>query len=278
VQNTGIEITLNVTPIRTRDFSWSFFVNYAKNNNKVISIAPGSPELELNNDGFMNRNKIVEGKPFGEMYSRGFMRDSVTGQILIRDDGVPMVTGAQSVYIGNSRPDWIGGWGNKFTYKDFTLSFLISARMGGRISSFTNANIDGDGFSARTLAGREGGLIVDGIKADGSKNSTAITAEKYWTAIGGRNTPAGEAFTYDASNIRLRELVLTYSLPQSSLSKTPIKSASISFTGRNLFFFKNAAGGFDPELVLSTDSGLIGTESFCLPFTRSFGLNLNVTF
>ncbi len=276
VQNTGIEITLNVTPIKTSDFTWSFYVNYAKNKNKVISISPNSPEFELNTDGFMTRTKVVEGKPFGEMYSRGFIRDGA-GKIMVRDDGVPMVTAGQTVYIGNSRPDWIGGLGNRFTYKDFSLSFLISARMGGKICSFTNANIYGDGMAVETIAGRDG-FVVDGVKADGSKNATTITAETYWSAIGGRNTPAGEAFTYDASNIRLRELVLSYTLPQGTFKKTPIKGASVSFTGRNLFFLKNSAGGFDPELVVSTDSGLIGTESFCLPFTRSFGLNLNLNF
>jgi len=149
--------------------------------------------------------------------------------------------------------------------------------MGGKISSFTDANIDGDGMSARTLAGR-GGFIVDGVKADGSKNTTSVTAQAYWSAVGGRNTPAGEAFTYDASNIRLRELVFSYSIPQSSIAKTPIKGATISFTGRNLFFFRNSAKGFDPELVVSTDKGLIGIESFCLPFTSSYGLNLNLNF
>ncbi|MES1216096.1 MAG: SusC/RagA family TonB-linked outer membrane protein [Bacteroidota bacterium] len=278
VQNSGIEITLNVTPIKTNDFTWSFYVNYAKNKNKVISITPGSPELELNNDGFMNRNKIVEGKPFGEMYSRGFLRDSATGQKIIGDNGIPLITAAQSVYLGNSRPNWIGGFGNRFTYKDFSLSFLISARMGGKISSFTDANIYGDGFAAGTVANREGGMIVDGIKADGSKNTTAITAQQYWSQVGGRNTPAGEVFTYDASNIRLRELVLSYTIPQGKISRTPIKGATISFTGRNLFFIKNSTNGFDPELVVSTDTGLIGTESFCLPFTRTFGLNLNLNF
>lgn len=277
VENKGIEITLNVIPIRNKDFTWTFYVNYAKNKNKVVSIYPGSPEFELNTDGFMTRTKVVEGKPFGEMYSRGYVRDSATGQIIVGADGVPLITGGQTVYIGNSRPDWIGGFGNRFTYKNFELSFLISARMGGKICSFTNANIYGDGMAAGTLAGRDG-FIFDGITASGAKNTTTITAEKYWSYVGGRNTPAGEIFTYSSSNIRLRELVLSYNIPQSKLAKTPIKGASISFTGRNLFFFKNDAEGFDPELVLSTDKGLIGTESFCLPFTRSYGLNLNLNF
>ena len=277
IQNSGIEITLNVTPIKNRDFTWMFYVNYAKNKNKVLSIYPGSPEFELASDGFMTRTKVVEGKPFGGMYSRGYVRDSATGQIMVRDDGVPMITAGQTVYIGNSRPDWIGGFGNRFTYKNFELSFLVSARMGGRITSFTNANIYGDGMAAGTLAGR-GGFVFDGIKADKTKNTTSITAQKYWSAVGGRNTPAGEVFTYSSSNIRLRELVVSYNIPQGTLTKTPIKGATISFTGRNLFFFKNSAEGFDPELVLSTSSGLIGNESFSLPFTRSFGLNLNLNF
>jgi TonB-linked SusC/RagA family outer membrane protein len=277
IENKGIEITLNVIPVKTRDFTWSFYVNYAKNKNKVVEIYPGSPEFELNTDGFMTRTKVVEGQPYGGMYSRGYVRDSATGQIIVGADGVPLITGGQTVYIGNSRPDWIGGFGNRFRYKNFELSFLVSARMGGKICSFTNANIYGDGMAAGTLAGRDG-FIFDGITAGGAKNTTTITSEKYWSYVGGRNTPAGEIFTYSASNIRLREVVLSYNIPQNTFAKTPIKGATISFTGRNLFFFKNDAEGFDPELVLSTDKGLIGTESFCLPFTRTYGLNLNLNF
>jgi len=275
IQNKGIEITVNVTPIRTDNFSWVASINYAKNNNKVLSIAPKSPELVLFAN-FINQYKIVEGRPYGEMYSRGLVRDSATGLPVVLDDGRPAVTAAQLVYVGNSRPEWIGGINNRFTYKDFSLSFLISARMGGRITSFTDANLEGDGLSTRTLPGRDG-FVIDGVKEDGTKNTTPTTAEQYWNLVGGRNTPAGELFTYDASNIRLRELVLTYNISQARLARTPIKSASISLTGRNLFFLKNDVG-FDPELVVSTDKTLIGTESFCLPFTRTFGINLNLNF
>ncbi|MEP7257124.1 MAG: SusC/RagA family TonB-linked outer membrane protein [Flavitalea sp.] len=276
VQNKGLEVTLNITPIKTPNFSWVINVNYAKNVNKVLSIAPNSPELVLRGD-FINLTKIEEGRPYGEMYSRGLLKDSATGKQIVQDDGKPAVTGDKSVYLGNSRPKWIGGIGNRFTYKSFSLSFLISARMGGRITSFTDANLEGDGLSARTLAGREG-FVVDGIKEDKSVNTTSITAEQYWNHLGGRNTPIGELFTYDASNIRLRELVLSYNIPASKLGKTPIKGASISVTGRNLFFFRNDAKGFDPELVVSTDKGAIGTESFCLPYTRTLGINLNLNF
>ena len=97
-------------------------------------------------------------------------------------------------------------------------------------------------------------------------------------SVGGRNAPVGELFTYSASNIRLRELVFSYTIPQKKMEKTPFKGATLSLTGRNLFFLMNNAKVFDPELVLSTQSGFIGTESFCSPFTRSFGLNLNLNF
>ncbi len=275
IQNSGIEVTLNFTPIKSPDFSWVASINYAKNTNKVISIAPNSPEFVIRQD-FINLTKIVEGRPYGEMYSRGLMKDSL-GRQIVTADGRPAVTGGQTVYVGNSRPKWTGGFNNRFTYKDFSFSFLITARMGARITSFTDANLEGDGLSARTLDGRDG-FVVDGVMANGSKNTTSITAEQYWNLLGGRNTPAGELFTYDASNIRLREVVLTYTIPQTKLQKTGIKGASVSLTGRNLFFIKNDAKGFDPELVVSTDKGSIGTESFCLPFTRSYGINLNLTF
>jgi len=278
VQNKGIEITLNVTPIKSQDFTWSFYINYAKNENEVLELYPGSPEFELATDGFMTRTRVVEGRPFGEMYSRGFVRDSATGQIIVDTaTGIPQITAGQTVYIGNSRPDWIGGFGNRFTYKNFELSFLISARMGGHITSFTNANLYSDGMVEQTFAGRDG-FVFDGVAPGGAKNTKATTAEAYWSKVGGRNTPVGEIFTYSSSNIRLRELVLSYIIPKSTWGRAPIKSATISFTGRNLFFFKNDAEGFDPELVYSTDRGQVGNESFCLPYTRTFGLNLNLTF
>lgn len=275
VQNSGIEITLNLIPIRTRDFTWSAFVNYAKNKNKVVEIAPNSPEFTLRGD-FINLTKIVEGKPYGEMYSRGYQRDA-SGNILVTEDGIPLITSAQGTYLGNTRPDWNGGLGNRFSYKNFAFSFLFTARMGGVITSFTDAVISGDGMTTKTLKGRDG-FIFDGVNADGSKNTKTITAEQYWNAVGGRNTPAGEVFTYSASNIRLREVVLSYTIPQKTIERTKIKAATVSLTGRNLFFLKNDAKGFDPELVVSTDKGSIGTESFCLPYSRTIGINLSLNF
>lgn len=277
VQNNGIELTLTGSPVKTANLKWDITVNYAKNQNKVVEISPTLNEfvLTVGND-FMNTVKVIKGKPFGELYSRGYSRNA-TGQILVDATGLPIISSAQTVYVGNTRPKWTGSIINKFSYKDFFLSFVINGRMGGVVSSFTNANIYGDGVAAQTAEKRVG-FVFNGVKADGSENKTSITAEQFWRKVGGRNTPAGEVFTYDASNIRLRELVIGYSLPQTFIRKLPFQSASVSLTGRNLFFLLNRAQGFDPELVVGSSDRAVGIEAFSPPTTRSMGINLNLNF
>jgi TonB-linked SusC/RagA family outer membrane protein len=277
IQNSGVEITLNGTTIKSKSFKWEATLNYARNNSKVLEITPTQNELLLTTgNDFMNTVKIVKGKPFGELYSRGYVRNA-NGQIVVDATGTPLITAAQSVYVGNTRPDWTGSMINKFTYKDFFMSFVISARMGGVVSSFTNANIYADGVAEKTAQNRDG-FIFDGVFADGTTNNQSITAEKYWKKVGGRNSPAGEVFTYDASNIRLRELVLGYNLGSSFTNGKPFRSANISLTGRNLFFLLNRADGFDPEQVIGSGNAVVGIEAFAPPTTRTIGVSLNLTF
>lgn len=277
VKNSGIELTLTGTPVKTNKVKWDVTVNYAKNTNEVVEITPSLNEfvLTVGND-FMNTVKVVKGRPFGELYSRGYTRNT-SGQIIVGANGLPLITSAQSVYVGNTRPDWTGSVINKISVKEFFLSFVVSARMGGVVSSFTNANIYGDGVAAKTLEGRTG-FVFDGVLANGNKNTASITSEQYWRLVGGRNTPAGEVFTYDASNIRLRELVLGYNLPKNLIKGLPFQAASVSLTGRNLFFLMNKAEGFDPELVVGTADRAVGIEAFSPPSTRSIGINLNLGF
>jgi hypothetical protein len=198
-------------------------------------------------------------------------------KFIVDATGLPRVTSGTTVYLGNTRPDWTGGLGNRISYKNFSLYALISARMGGVVSSFTNAVIYADGVVEETLAGRDS-YLFEGVKADGTPNDIKTTAEKYWLRVGGRNAPAGEVFTYSASNIRLRELSLSYAIPQGLLQKSPFKAASLSMVGRNLFFILNNAKGFDPELVSGSANTTVGLESFSLPATRTIGLNLNLSF
>lgn len=275
VRNSGVELTLNGAIVRNSDLRWDVDLNFARNTNLLVELTPDLKRLVLAGD-FVNDVVVEEGKPLGQLYSRGYERNA-NGQILVDATGLPRITAGKTVFMGNSRPDWTGGINNRISWKSFTLSFLISARMGGYVSSFTNAVIYADGVTKKTLEGRDS-YVVNGVQADGSKNTVATNAEKFWVRVGGRNTPAGEVFTYDASNIRLRELVLSYNLPNNLIKGLPFQSGSVSLVGRNLFFLLNRAEGFDPELTAGAQNTTVGLESFALPTTRTIGVNLNLSF
>ena len=187
IQNKGVDLVANITPVKNNAFSWVIGINYSKNDNKVVTIYPKSPEATIRSD-FMAFTKIVEGKPYGEIYGRGIVRNE-DGATVVGADGRPIITSARTVYLGNSRPKWLGGINNTFTMGDFSLSFLISARMGGTMVSFTDANMEGDGLSERTLAGRDG-FVVDGVREDGSKryhldNSRKVLGHFGWQKYAG---------------------------------------------------------------------------------------------
>lgn len=275
VRNSGIELTMNGAPIRKDNFRWDIDLNFARNKNKLVELTPDLKVLNLAGD-FMNFSRALEGEPLGQVFSRGYQRDA-QGRVLVDPNGLPLITPGTTVYVGNTRPDWIGGISNRLNYKKLSLSFLISARVGGVVSSFTNAVIYSDGLVEQTLAGRDS-YIFPGVTATGSVNTVATTSEKYWKKVGGRNTPVGEVWTYDATNVRMRELSLSYALPVNLIGKSPFQTASISLVGRNLFFLVNRAEGFDPELTAGAQNTTVGLESFSMPSTRQVGLNLNLSF
>ena len=175
--------------------------------------------------------------------------------------------------MGNYNPDFMVGLTNSFSYSKLGITFQIDYRNGGSILGGTQALLDADGHSTRSLEGRESGIVLDAYLADGSKNTKSITSQAYFSAIGDRK-PTGEEYNYSATNLRLREVTLDYTLPASLLGKSNyIKNAKISLIGRNLFFFQRSAP-FDPDIA----RGRGGTEYTALPFTRSFGLNLRASF
>ena len=283
VQNTGVEIMLTGTPIRNTDFTWDITFNYAKNNSEVLALAGGLETLSYGGD-FLRRFELNVGEEWGNVYSRGFVRDA-QGRAVVAADGTPEVTSGFSVLVANYNPDWTGGISNTFRYKNFNLSFLIDIRQGGEVVSFTNTILSSDGALEKTLAGRDGSLLFgttvfaneDVVKADGTPNDITTNAEAFWNKIGGRNAPVGEAFVEDASNVRMREMVLGYRFSPKSLEKTPFERVKLSLVGRNLFFISNSAS-IDPEVVTATDTAADGFESFAPPSTTSFGLNIKLGF
>jgi len=278
IQNNGVEIILGLTPITRSDFSWDLTFNFAKNNSEVLELAEGLQTLNLGSTtGFMTQYRLDVGKPFGEIYSRGFQRDD-QGRVLVGDNGLPLVTAGLEVAVANYNPDWLGGINNSFNYKNWNLSFLIDIRQGGTLTANSDAILAGDGFLDYTLEGREGGIVFGqdvfsgetAVKADGTPNTTAINSEQLWNVLGGRNAPTGEAFVKDASNVRMREVIIGYRIPE--------YRARISLVGRNLFFLSNKAGNIDPEILVNTNRNADGQEGFSLPTTRSLGVSFNIEF
>jgi TonB-linked SusC/RagA family outer membrane protein len=288
IQNKGIEINLGLTPVRGMDLTWDIDLNFAKNTSEVLEISENLNELAVGAADYMRIYKLVKGDPFGTVYTRGFVRDANGNVIVDHLTGLPKTTPDMSTKAANFTPDWLGGINNSFRYKNFNLSFLIDMRKGGSFVSFSESILSGAGVLDYTAAGRDGSLIfgenvytnLPTVTDEGAKNTVNVSSQDLWTKLGGLGAPVGEAFIRSASNVRLREFIFGYSLPERLFSskKTFFKAARISLVGRNLFFISNKAKNIDPEIVTNTSNSSEGLESLALPTTRSAGISFKVDF
>lgn len=267
VTNKGVEVALGASLIDSGDLTWDTSLFYSKNDNKVVELLDGLDSFVYNSstDGGVSV-KAVEGGSIGDIYGKVY-----TGEV--NADGIPIASAQPSELLGNAQPDWLGGWSNSLSYKNFTMSFLIDARIGGKIYSQTSADLDEYGVSKRSLQYRDTGVVVDGNVADtGEKNAKSISAEEYWGAM----SDISDNYVYDQDNVRLRELTLGYRIP--GTESLGIQSASIQLVGRNLFFLSKSAEDIDPETMLGTTLGLQGISQNPMPTLRSIGLNLTLNF
>ncbi|HET7114870.1 MAG TPA: SusC/RagA family TonB-linked outer membrane protein [Hanamia sp.] len=270
ITNSGIELVMNFTPIKGKNFSWDATINYSKNKNKVVRLIPSVKYVILRSDRETEIRAAVGGS-YGDMYVKEWEKDSL-GRHLVDVNGLPIISAGNTHYLGNYNPNYMLGFSNTFTFKRFSLSFLIDYRNGGYVIAGTQALLDADGHSKTSLKGRENGIVLDGYTKDGAKNTKNISAQSYFGVIGDRY-PTGGLYAYSSTNMRLRELTFGYRFP---LSKTHfLKDAKLSVVGRNLFFFQRSAP-FDPEITEGSGAG--GVEYGQLPPTRNYGLNLKLSF
>lgn len=288
IQNKGIELTLNGTPIKKEHFQWDVTLNYAVNTNKVISLSPDIKQAVLGGNSFgRTATPIVkEGGAYGDLYATRWARDA-NDNFLVDDNGKPIGT-STTAYIGNYNPKYTLGLTNTFTYKNWSLSFLIDGKVGGVMTSGTEATMAFDGTAAYTTKYRDGGWVLPAVVQSSKEvNEKAIDAENFWTTVSGGRYSWGEFFVYDATNFRIRELSLGYHF---KLKPNGIfKAAKVSFVGRNvLFLYRGSAKldipgigkrkmNFDPDVNLGAGN-FQGIEFGNLPTTRSLGLNLKLSF
>ncbi len=281
IRNQGIEIVLNGSPIKTRDFQWNTTLTWSTNKSKVLSLAEelgGDKQQVIGTAG--NASIIAEvGGEMGDIWGFGFVR-SPDGQIVYKaSDGLPERPAAIQK-IGNAYADWRGGFFNEFVYKNFRFNFLIDGQKGGLIYSQTHHKMMEQGKLKSTLPGREEGFIIgEGVVADATgykPNTKKVTVGDYYGDFYRRANV--ESNSFDASFLKLREVRLEYSIPKKFLGKLKIQQASVGLYGRDLAMITDFPV-FDPETAsLNGDTILPGAEIGQLPSTRTLGINLNFKF
>lgn len=273
ITNRGFELTVNAEPIRTDHFSWNTALNASQNKNKIVELIASNPGYKVGSDDEGFASIITAGGSFNDVYIYKFARNE-SGQILLDANGVTRKAATQEK-VGNVNPKLLLGWTNNVTYRNFFASVLVNGKFGGVAFSKTEAFLDSYGVSERTAAARDAGTVaINAVKPEGTA-VTSIAPYTYYSAIGDRNKIM-EPYVFSRTNVRLGQFVIGYNF-KSKGTNPVFKDASISFVGRNLFFFYKKAP-FDPEQAMTTNNSLQSTDVFGLPSTRSYGLNLKFTF
>jgi TonB-linked SusC/RagA family outer membrane protein len=291
VVNKGIELSLNGSPVRSRDFEWKVNVNWTRNRNEVTELfkdASGNEATNLSIASFQGGISVNAslGAPYGTIRGTDFVY--LNGQKVVGANGRYLQSATSNETIGNMNPKWTGGINNSFKYKDFNLSFLIDVRKGGSVFSLDQyyglatgiseetAGINDLGNESRLPISEGGGIINEGVNEDGTPNTTRVTNAEFGS-YGYRRLPSA-AFVYDAGYIKLREVIIGYTLPKTFISKLgPVKGIDLSLVGRNLWIIHKNLPNADPEDGLSFGN-VQGYQVGSYPSVRNYTFNLKVRF
>lgn len=291
IQNKGFEVMVNVNAVARPDgFNWNISANASRNVNEVISVAealgvfqyPVSPE-PFDDLAIVGR----AGGMFGEIYGHRFLRikDQASPHYgeLILNSGLP-ARDPEKVFLGNQQPQAMAGLTNSFAYKGVGLSFQVDGRFGGEMFSATQAAMQRNGTAAITAPnGAREEFIVGGVVSDGQggyvANTTPVTVQNYWYYISNlSNMGVNEVNIYDATNVRLRNVQLSYQLPASFLGNSGIQRARIFASCNNVWMIYSNMRGIDPESTFATGSNAIGFESAAAATMRSFMFGVTLGF
>ncbi|AZQ61739.1 SusC/RagA family TonB-linked outer membrane protein [Flammeovirga pectinis] len=277
IQNQGVEMMINFSPVQTDNFRWDMMVTAAYNQNEVVSLTDGVESYLLMPTSGSVSVQAIPGESYGVIMGKTYERDGA-GNVVVDENGLPLVSDDVSE-IGNSIQPWMGGWRNTFSYKNVSLSVLIDGKFGGDIYSQTNASMYNNGKHEETLVGRDdyynGGSWNPGnlVTTDGSPYTGSVDPEQYYRRV----SQIDEQFVYDASFIKLREVSISYRLPAKTLDRTPFRNLSVTAYGNNLGYLWKSADNIDPEASFTSGNGQ-GIEMFNMPLPRTFGFKLNANF
>lgn len=288
IQNEGVEISLNGLILdNPKGLSWNSTAQFSLNRNKIIDLYPGVTLYDIKT---LDAIQIVavQGSYYGDIYGQTFQRvedknDPNYSKIIVGEDGLPLITTGKSK-VGNQSPDWMLGWTNSFSYKGFNLSFLVDFRIGGDLYSATASNLYTRGNAAGTVVNseRQDFIVPNSVVQTPNgytENKVPVTHQNYWERIGSTgNYGLPEMYTYDATNIRLRNITLGYDFNKAMLKNTPFQRLRLSATCNNVWMIHYNLPGIDPESVSATNTNATGFENGAAPTSRSFTFNVTVGF
>lgn len=275
VENRGVEMALGYND-NFGGLQWNSSLVYSKNVNEIKEMVkdyhhPLSPKPinipEVSKDN--GRVLLKVGGSINDIYARKVLAKDNQGFVNVSPSGGMNLETVEPIYLGKTTPDFTMGWNNNFTYKNFGLSFLINARVGGIVTSSTQALLDRFGVSKASADARDaGGVMIP--------NQGLYDAKKYYTLVAtGENDLAGY-YTYSATNVRLQELTLSYKF-NSRLFNNVIKDLTLSFVATNPWMIYCKAP-FDPELTASTGTYGQGNDYFMQPSLKSYGFSVKFKF
>ena len=292
IVNKGIELGLTLVPVQTKNFKWTLSTLFTKNKNEVTRLREGLDRIQL------DANQVayaIPGQPFGVFYGTKFARDD-NGNYLINQSGGGIIQDPELGIIGDPNADFKVSFTNSFNYKGFTLRSQFDWKKGGDISSSSIQSLLGRGVT-RDTEDRERTFVIPGYYGDndgqpildGNGNQIPNTVqlsmnELYFSPAGGNTfaiNSVDEASIYDGTVFRLREISLTYDIPDKFLEKTPFGRISLSFIGSNLWYFAPNVPkytNFDPETTSYGSSTLQGIETSAAPTAKRYGFKVNLTF
>ena len=280
VRNSGIELSLNYKNT-WKDFTWDTGITFSSNKNKILTLAdnainPVTGELfslsTLNMGGLGDaRFLLKEGGSMGDLYSLRDMKRDANGQIFVDQNGTVATEAITDpdkyIKLGSVLPKGNLAWRNNFIWKNFTAGFLISARLGGVVYSRTQAMLDYYGVSEASADARDLGYVL--------VNGRDKVNPETWYGVVGSGTSVPQYYTYSATNVRLQEVSLGYTIPRKLLND--VCDIKVSLVGRNLWMIYSKAP-FDPESVASTDNFYQGIDYFMMPALRNIGFSLSFKF
>ncbi|MDN5284883.1 MAG: SusC/RagA family TonB-linked outer membrane protein [Mucilaginibacter sp.] len=275
LSNKGIEVLLTGTPIKSGNFSWNTSYNFAYNKNEVVQLAQGLNQIQMASsvNGWAYINNIV-GQSYGSIVGTRILKNANGQTVFNATTGLPVATGLQT--LGKGVAPITMGFSNDFRYKRFSLNVLLDGKFGNKIFSLMEVYGTRLGLMKTTLPGRDNGLQLSGVDQTGKPYSRTVPVSGLRSYYDNYKSYS-ELFLHDGGFVKLRQVIFSYNIPADLLKAINVQNASISFVARNLLTIYKQTDNFDPESSFTNGSSQ-GFESFGLPRTRSYGLNLMVKF